>query len=54
MRFDWRIFFPGRAPDDACEIGAVRTDIHLEELKRRAAISEIARGLSEGRIFRRG
>jgi hypothetical protein len=45
LGFDWRILFPGRAPDYAYEIGAVRTDLALDELKRRAAISEIARAL---------
>ncbi len=47
LRFDWRILFPGRAPDYAYEIGAVRTDIPLEELKSRAAISDLARGLPD-------
>ncbi len=51
LRFDWRILFPGYAPDYAYEIGAVRTDIPLEELKRRAAISELARALPEGADF---
>ncbi len=45
LAFDWRILFPGRAPDYAYEIGAVRTDIPLEDLRSRAAISEIARAL---------
>ena len=45
LAFDWRILFPGRAPDYAYEIGAVWTDIPLEDLKSRAAISEIARAL---------
>lgn len=51
LRFDWRVLFPGRAPDYAYEIGALRGDIPLDELKRRAAISELARALPEGADF---
>jgi hypothetical protein len=54
LKFDWRVLVAGRAPDYAYEIGAVRTDIPLEELKRRAAISEIARALPDGADFSAG
>ncbi|MGL4974386.1 MAG: DUF4105 domain-containing protein, partial [Bosea sp. (in: a-proteobacteria)] len=54
LRLDWRVLLPGYAPDYAYEIGAVRTDVPLEELKRRAAISELARGLPEGADFSAG
>ncbi len=51
LKPDWRILAAGRAPDYAYDIGAVSTQIPLEELKRRAAISAIARGLPEGADF---
>ncbi len=51
LSFDWRILLPGRGPDYAYEIGAVRTDMPLTELKARAAISEVARNLPAGADF---
>lgn len=54
LKPDWRVLVAGRAPDYAYEIGAVRTDIPLDELKRRAAISEIAQALPEGADFSAG
>jgi hypothetical protein len=54
LKPDWRILVAGRAPDYAYEIGALGTDVPLEELKRRATISEIAQGLPEGADFSAG
>jgi hypothetical protein len=54
LKPDWRILVAGRAPDYAYEIGALGTDVPLEELKSRAAISQIARALPEGADFSAG
>jgi hypothetical protein len=51
LRPDWRILAAGRAPDYAYAIGAVRTDIPLQDLKRRAAISAVAQGLKPDDAF---
>lgn len=50
LRFDRRVLFPGRAPDYAYEIGALRQDMPLETLKARAAVSAQARTFSSERF----
>ncbi|MCO4052970.1 MAG: DUF4105 domain-containing protein [Bosea sp.] len=51
LRFDWRILAPGRGPDYAHELGALRSDIPLDELKRLAAITEKAQKLAPDADF---
>jgi hypothetical protein len=46
LRFDWRILAPGRGPDYAYELGALRRDIALDELKRLAAITGKAQNVA--------
>lgn len=54
LPFDWRILLPGKGPDYAWEIGALRQDVPLDELKRQAAISQKARALPPGADFSAG
>ena len=43
---DWRILFSGYLPDYLHDLGVIRTDRPLQELKREAVISDIARQTS--------
>lgn len=53
LKPDWRILAAGRAPEYAYDIGAVSTQIPLDELKQRAAISALAQGLKPDEAFSR-
>jgi hypothetical protein len=48
---DWRVVLSGHAPELARELGAIRTDLPLEEVKRRAAVTERARDLANDETF---
>jgi hypothetical protein len=51
LAFDWRILAPGKGPDYAYAIGALGAELPLDEIKRRSAISEKARGVPAGADF---